>query len=108
MDNFCPKCGASLSSEANYCTNCGNAVGSIASNESNMTLIVVMWVLQFVAIVAVSVKVIGLGFVCGFLSFGIAIYLVTRKSYADRVNGWLRLAISLIDVMIMISHIPRR
>jgi len=108
MDKFCPKCGAALQSESNYCANCRNAVGCAEGNESSMALIAVMWTLQFVAIVAVGVKVVGLGIICGIASLGIAIYLVTRKNYTDRVNGWLRLTISLIDLMIVLSRFARR
>src|SRR5687767_14381709 len=105
MDVFCSKCGTRHDSGVNFCSACGHGIN--VDSESNIIAIVMMWLLQLVAFISKGVEVLIIAHLFGVLSLGLAIYLVTRKSYADRVNGWLRIGLSLVLGVVFILNLQR-
>ena len=70
--------------------------------------ITIMWCLTFGYFMALAAKSSVIGSLCGLSSFGIAIYLVTRKNSTDKINGWVRIGIGLvIGIVTFMLHVQR-
>jgi NAD/NADP transhydrogenase beta subunit len=105
MKSYCSICGSKLAASGKFCPSCGYVrdVGTAPS----WFLILLMWFLTGLYFGFLENQS-PTGTLFGMSSFAIAIYLVTRKHNADKINGWIRIGIGIVIGLIVFMSTAQR